>query len=221
MNLYPAYRRPLGQHGRRKVRSLEKILAMANNALDSSCTQSPPYGANSNAAARPENHLNRGIGGPQATIEKQPPKTVIKSPELAILRPNRKLRPEARKMPARGTDLQFRKPLLYPAELRGRDGRYSIRCPCRLPFWEAANDAGSGHPQAHKAVRDFCQGLCSRFRPPAAPPPWKLLRGSSPPLARHFRRRRELRAKPVKLRLSRVSPRLWTGPPSSRRDGRR
>ena len=32
------------------------------------------------------------------------------------------------------SDHLFRKPLLYPAELRGRGGGYSIRCPGRLPF---------------------------------------------------------------------------------------
>ena len=41
----------------------------------------------------------------------------------------------------RTSDLRFRKPLLYPAELRGRDGRYSIRCLWRLLVSRSARRA--------------------------------------------------------------------------------
>ena len=41
----------------------------------------------------------------------------------------------------RTSDLRFRKPLLYPAELRGRDGGYSIRMPATSSLLTASERA--------------------------------------------------------------------------------
>jgi hypothetical protein len=63
----------------------------------------------------------------------------------------------------RTSDLRFRKPLLYPAELRGRGSGYTIGSSGRLPLLGMGEAAGRPSIPASSLVRDSCQGLCSPF----------------------------------------------------------